>query len=176
MTLREKPWGNKVSRILASSLAAVDPAAALQRALHRNGNILNIPEQKILLDDFRNVYILAIGKASISMSVAAADLISGHLTHGAVLTKLIGSGIPKQFQEKLKLYKGNHPIPDQENQRSTDEILKDFSDLNPEDLVLVLISGGGSALFTSPAPDISLHTQPWGRKRSPAVPKPYRRV
>ena len=99
-TLREKPWGKQVSRILAASLAAVDPAAAIHRAVQRNENILKTPVQKIKLDDFRNLYLLAIGKASIPMAVAAADLIPERLTRGSVLTKSIDSGIPECYQEK----------------------------------------------------------------------------
>lgn len=155
-TLREKPWGSTVSRILAASVAAVDPAAAVQRVLQKDGSILVISKQKINLDDFRNVYILAIGKAGISMAAAAADLLSHHLAGGMVLTKFAGSRLPERCQEKIKVFFGGHPIPDQDSLKSTEQILSKLSNLSNDDLVLVLISGGGSALLTSPAPGISL--------------------
>ena len=103
-TLREQPWGRKVSRILAASVAAVDPAAALRRVLKKDKSTLIISKQEINLDDFKNVYILAIGKAGISMAAAAADLLSPHPTSGMVLTKITGSHLPERYQEKIKVY------------------------------------------------------------------------
>lgn len=155
-TLREKPWGINVTRILSASLAAVDPAVALEQTLQRNGNTLVVPGQKINLDDFENVYLLAIGKAGIPMAVAAADLIADRLSGGLVLSKSIGSGIPDRFHERIRLYHGGHPIPNQDSLKSAGEILSYYSNMNKEDLIIILISGGGSALFTSPAPGISL--------------------
>ncbi|MCK5794304.1 MAG: glycerate-2-kinase family protein, partial [Anaerolineales bacterium] len=155
-TLREYPWGIKITRILAASLAAVDPAAAIDRALQRNGNILSVAGQEIKLEDFKNVYLLAIGKAGIPMAVAAGDLVSDHLSGGAVLSKSTDPGIPDDYQEKIKLYQGDHPIPDQKSLKSTEEILSLFSSQTSNDLIIVLISGGGSALFTSPQTGISL--------------------
>jgi len=155
-TLREYPWGIKITRILAASLAAVDPAAAINRALQRNGNILSVAGQEIKLEDFKNVYLLAIGKAGIPMAVAAGDLVSDHLSGGAVLSKSLDPGIPDDYQEKIKLYQGGHPIPDQNSLNSTEEILSLFSSQTSNDLIIVLISGGGSALFTSPQTGISL--------------------
>ncbi len=155
-TLRGKPWGSKISRILAASLAAVDPGVAIDLTLKRDGNLLYTAGQKFNLDDFKNLHILSIGKAGIPMAVAVADLIFDHLTGGAVLTKSVGSGIPDRFNGKIKLYRGGHPIPNQDSLKSTAEILSYFSDQTKDDLVIVLISGGGSALFTAPAPGISL--------------------
>lgn len=155
-TLREEPWGIKLAHILAASLAAVDPAAALDRAFQRDGNILHVAGQEINLDDFRRVYILAIGKAGIPMAIAAADLVPDHLSAGAVLSKSFGSDIPDRYQEKIKVYLGGHPIPNQDSLKSTEEFLSSFSTQTAEDLVIVLISGGGSALFTAPAPGITL--------------------
>jgi len=155
-TLRDKPWGKNITRILAAALAAVDPAVVLQQSLQRDGNILVVQGQKINLDDFENVYLLAIGKAGIPMTVAAADLIADRLTGGLVLSTSIGSGIPERFHERIRLYRGGHPIPNQDSLMSAGEILSYYSNMNKEDLVIILISGGGSALFTSPAPGISL--------------------
>jgi len=155
-TLREKPWGKKVTSILAASLVAVDPAAVLDRILQRDGNILSVAGQEIRLEDFKNVSLLSIGKASIPMAVAVADLVSDRLSWGAVLSKSLDPGIPDSYQEKIKLYRGGHPIPDQDSLKSTEEILSLFSSQTNNDLVIVLISGGGSALLTSPAPGITL--------------------
>jgi len=155
-TLRENPWGIKIARILAASLSAVDPAAAVDRALQRDGNILSVAGQKIKLDDFKNVYLLSIGKAAIPMAAAAADLVSDRLSWGAVLSKSLDLDIPDVYQGKIRLYQGGHPIPDQNSLKSSEEIFSLFSSQTSNDLIIILISGGGSALFTFPSPGISL--------------------
>ena len=155
-TLRENLWGIKITRILAASLAAVDPAAALNRTIQRDGNILTVSGKEFKLDDCQNVYILAIGKAGIPMAVAAADLVSDYLSGGMVLSKSLDPGIPGDYQKTIRMYQGGHPIPDQNSLKSTEEIRSFFSSQSNNDLIIVLISGGGSALFTSPSPGISL--------------------
>jgi len=154
-TLREKPWGRNVTRILSASLAAVDPALVLEQTFQRDGKTLVVPGQKFNLDDFENVYMLAIGKAGIPMAVAAADLIEDRLSGGIVLSKSIGSGMPGRYHKTIRLYRGGHPIPNQDSLKSTGEILSYYSNMNKNDLIIILISGGGSALLTSPAPGIS---------------------
>jgi hydroxypyruvate reductase len=155
-SLREKPWGMKTARILAASLTAVDPGAVLDRVLHRAGNILTIADQTLNLEEYRQISLLSVGKAAIPMASAAGDLLSDHLSFGAVLTKTLGSHLPDQLREKIKVYQGSHPIPGQDSLISTEEILSSFSGQSSANLVLVLISGGGSALFAAPAPEIKL--------------------
>jgi len=155
-TLREEIWGKKVARILSASIASVDPAIALARALNREKNHLEVTGRRIDLEDYSNLYLLSIGKAGISMAVAAADLISDHLTGGFVLTKPNSDDIPARYRNKIQVHQGGHPIPDAMGARSTEKVISCFSQLSENDLVIVLISGGGSALLTAPASGISL--------------------
>ena len=91
------------------------------------------------------------------MAVAAADLVADRLTGGTVLTKSIGSGIPDRYHEKDQVVSRGSSNPQIRTASSLPEkSSRIFQISNKEDLVIILISGGGSALFTSPAPGISL--------------------
>ncbi len=155
-SLREKPWGLKTARILAASLAAVDPTAAIEQALQRKGQTLYVGEQQFDLSVYKSIYLLAIGKAALPMASAAAALIPDRLTAGLILTKHDNHVVPVPRNKKFTLLRGGHPIPDQDSLKSAEEIISRLSTLNKDDLIIVLISGGGSALFTAPTPGISL--------------------
>ena len=87
---------------------------------------------------------IAIGKAAWQMAKAASELNNLRIDNGAVITKYEHSrgNIPN-----FEIYEAGHPIPDQNSLNATRKALKMTQDLSPDDVVLLLISGGGSALF-----------------------------
>jgi glycerate 2-kinase len=155
-SLREKPWGKKLSRVMAAALAAVDPARVIQDKLIRDGDYINLPGNGIDLESYNRITLLSIGKAALPMAVSVGDLIGNRLTEGHILTKKGKHQLPERFQSRMRIHTGGHPVPDEDGQRATAEILSRLSPLNEDDLVIVLISGGCSALFTYPLEGISL--------------------
>lgn len=155
-SIRENPWGEKVSRILAASLAAVDPDSLVKDFLTRQNNHLYLPGHEIDLESFSRIFLLGIGKAALSMSTSLEDLISDRLTEGYILTKKGQSQLPESSPGNLRIFSGGHPVPDEDGLQATEEILDYLRTLKEDDLVIVMISGGSSALFTQPAEKISL--------------------
>ncbi len=154
-SLRESPWGIPTARILAAALNAVDPAAVINRVITREKDILQIANKTYNLGDYKQIHLLAIGKAAYPMAISTADLLSERLSAGIILTKPGEHHLPERYQNVIKILYGGHPVPNQGSLDAAAEITSQFSDLTPEELVIVLISGGGSALFTSPVPEIS---------------------
>ena len=155
-SLRDTPAGEKAARILAAALAAVDPSRLIQEVLVREGNRLILQGEVLNLENYQRIYLVGIGKAALSMSVSVGDLVSDRLTSGYILTKGSKQQLPERFQKRMVLFAGRHPIPDEGGRRATAVILSQLSSLNDDDLVIVLISGGSSALFTCPSEGISL--------------------
>lgn len=92
-----------------------------------------------------NMHLLAIGKAAWQMaSITLKTLGSESILDGYVLTK---NGHTKGRLEPLQIRRAGHPVPDARSFRYTQEILGWLSDLPPQDDLIVLLSGGGSALF-----------------------------
>lgn len=99
------------------------------------------------------VIVISIGKAAWNMAKAAAENISHPIDCGIVLTKYDHSqgNIPG-----FTILEAGHPLPDENTISGTKKIIEAVSDLNEKDTVFFLVSGGGSALFESPAGDLTL--------------------
>ena len=104
-----------------------------------------------------NLYVVAIGKAAWRMAKAANDVlknrISDKVIHGVIVTKYNHS---EGNIENFEIYEAGHPVPDENTIMATERVLELTSNLKEHDLVLFLISGGGSALFELPLEEITL--------------------
>lgn len=155
-TLQEEPWGESAARILSAALAAVDPSRLIQEHVSRKNNELILAGNEVDLEEYARVYILGIGKAAYPMTVSMADILGDRFAEGCILTKKGNHKLPEIYRNRLSIFTGGHPFPNEEGQLATAEILSRLSSLNNDELVIVLISGGSSALFTYPAEGISL--------------------
>ncbi|MGB8994564.1 MAG: glycerate kinase [Pseudonocardiaceae bacterium] len=97
------------------------------------------------------VVVVGAGKAAARMVQAVEQAWDGPLS-GLVVTRY-GHAVPCAHVEVVE---AAHPVPDAAGERAARRILELVSDLGADDLVLALISGGGSALLTLPAPGITL--------------------
>jgi glycerate 2-kinase (EC 2.7.1.-) len=157
-TLRELPHGAAVTRILAAAIAAVEPGAAVCRFLRREGETLVAGDVTYDLRAFDRVWIIGAGKAGAPMAVAAAGIVGERLTGGTVVVKEghLTADHVAALQPQVELLEAGHPLPDARGVAAGERIAALLTQLGERDLVLALISGGGSALLTRPAPGISL--------------------
>jgi len=95
--------------------------------------------------------VLGAGKAAATMAKAVEDHWSGNLT-GLVVTRY-GHRVPCKH---IEVVEASHPVPDVAGREAAERILKMAQGLTAQDLVLCLISGGGSALLSLPAPGLTL--------------------
>lgn len=93
------------------------------------------------------VYLVAVGKAAWQMAAAAQNILGSRIAKGIVLTKYghVQGEIPG-----IVCLEAGHPVPDAGSFRGTEAVLAMTENLRPEDTVLFLLSGGGSALFEKP--------------------------
>jgi hydroxypyruvate reductase len=139
-------------QIMRVALKAVDPAQAVRNALVRDGDTLHIAGQTYDLTRYRRVLVVGAGKASGPMARAAEELLGDRIDVGWVNVKY---GYGDQTQ-RIHLHEAGHPLPDQSGLDGTRKIVELLSEAGEEDLVLCLISGGGSALMMLPEDGISL--------------------
>lgn len=99
------------------------------------------------------IYLAAIGKAAWRMAKASVDVLGPAVERGVVLTKYGHSLGPIPG---LEIIEAGHPLPDENTLLGTAKILEMMKGFSPEDTVLFLVSGGGSALFEKPLPGVSL--------------------
>lgn len=152
-SLQTSPHGKRVTRILAAALNAVEPAAAVKRHMRRDGDWLFVgnPEQSYYLPNFRRVLVIGFGKASLPMMHASDNIFGDFITQSLIVLK----GHAKQSASFTSLV-ASHPVPDESNLRAGQRILDLLHKTEVNDLVLFLISGGGSALLSAPSASIQL--------------------
>jgi glycerate 2-kinase len=98
-------------------------------------------------------FVAAAGKAAASMALAVEQHWSAPLD-GIAVTRY-KHGLPTQ---RIRVIEAGHPVPDEAGERAAAQILESAAKLGPEDLLLVLISGGGSSLLSLPAPGVTMST------------------
>ncbi len=152
-----------VRRILSAALEAVDPAAALHKSVRREGNSLFIQSRPIDLDAVGRIYLVGAGKAGVPMARAAIQIVGERLTNGVMIVKeghLDGidqeSSGPAHRLGPIRVYEAGHPLPDRRGVSATAALIALLSQIRADDLLLCLLSGGGSALLTQPVPGITL--------------------
>ena len=97
------------------------------------------------------IFVAAAGKAAASMALAVEQDLSSEV-QGIAITRY-GHGLPTK---RIRVVEAGHPVPDEAGERAAREILENAKRLGPDDLLLVLISGGGSSLLSLPAPGVSM--------------------
>jgi hydroxypyruvate reductase len=138
--------------IFQDGLRAVEPSGAIHRYCRREKNLLILGDRTYDLNDYVNILVVGAGKATAAMAVAMEDLLKNDLSKGLICVKY-GHTAPL---EKIRTIEAGHPIPDANGQSASAEILDMLQKVGDKDLVIVLLSGGGSALLPLPVQGISL--------------------
>jgi glycerate-2-kinase len=140
-----------IERAYRAGIAVVAPDAAVRRVLRQSADGFAVDGQEIPVAG--RLVVVAIGKAATSMARAAAEVLGGRITAGYLLTK---DGHIDDPLGGFEAFEAAHPVPDERGIAATRAILDAVDGLEGGDTVLALISGGGSALFESPASGLSL--------------------
>jgi glycerate-2-kinase len=139
-------------KIFHAGVKSVLPDRLVSQSLSLHGTQLACQSVSLNLTDFKHIYLLGFGKASAAMAASMEELLGDCLTGGYVLTKY---GHAKPLK-KCTLTEAGHPIPDQNGVNGTLKI-REYAELGTaDDLLIILISGGGSALLTDLPEGITL--------------------
>ena len=139
-------------QIFQAGLQAVDPVEAINRHVKLNDKVLNINERQFNLKDYDRILVVGAGKATAPMAKAVEDLLGNHISDGVIVVK-DGHGLPLK---KIRICEASHPVPDGRGVKGTEAILSLVETAGKRDLIICLISGGGSALLIAPVHEISL--------------------
>ncbi len=150
------PLNRKARKIaleaLEQSLNSVDPAQIIRSKLSLKNSLLRIDDLSFDLNRFQNIFIVGGGKASGSMAEAIEQILGKRIVQGLI-------NIPQGSKNKtsiVKLHEAGHPFPDDAGVEGTRLMLEIAEKAGQDDLVVCLISGGGSSLMPLPRGSISL--------------------
>jgi len=142
-----------LDKIVAAALAAVEPGAAVRNFVSVSDGALRVADRSYRLRDYRRALIVGAGKASAPMAAALEDVLGEVLPIGGSVTVRYGHSAPTR---SVQIREAGHPMPDQAGVDSTRAIVELLEAVDERDLVLCVISGGGSALLTLPAEGLTL--------------------
>ncbi len=143
-SLATTPKREIVLKIIEAGLSSIQPQKILKTAFILNGSELQIQSERFDLKKFNRVYLVGFGKGSAGISKIIENTLKDFLTEGYVIDNSL------QKFSKINFTLGSHPLPSQENIEFTENVLSKISNLSDKDLVLIVICGGGSAMFEAP--------------------------
>jgi len=146
----------RINRILHSALKAVDPLLIVQKTVSLIEGKMEVGRKKYVLSEYRKIFVIGLGKASQSMAMEIKQILNEHLDSGLVVTKQANKNISDLLLPNIRTIIGDHPIPGKNSLYAVDELIQFTSKITKDDLVICLISGGGSALITKPVTGIPL--------------------
>ncbi|MAU00882.1 MAG: glycerate kinase [Anaerolineaceae bacterium] len=143
-----------IQAIITAALQTADPRTAVHKHLQKHGDKLTVGQHTFNLANGR-LYLISVGKAAMPMAQAALDVVGETVTLAGSVQTVSGGGIitkflPADVTLPLPAYEGNHPVPGEKSVAATTAVLDTLNNLSENDLILCLISGGASALFTQP--------------------------
>nr|MDO8079703.1 glycerate kinase [Candidatus Freyarchaeota archaeon] len=151
---RNKLARESVLALIESALRAADPRLAVKKSLLLNGDKLTINGKILELEGLGNIYVVGGGKASGAMAEVVEEVLGGRISEGCVN---ILRGTRDRFRtSKIELVEASHPVPDKNGLEGAERIMDLAGRAQENDLVLCLISGGGSALIPLPVEGVSL--------------------
>jgi glycerate 2-kinase len=143
--LAHTPEREKVLTLVESGLTAIQPSQVMHKHFGLQESILHVQDQVYDLTLYDNVFLIGFGKGSGGIAKIIEETLGEHLTDGYVIDNI------QTIFKKIHFTKGTHPFPSQTNLNFTKTVLEKTQNMTEKDLVLVVICGGGSAMFEYPA-------------------------
>ncbi len=138
--------------IFQAGLKAVDAAAAIRKHVRVEDDILTVGGRNYDLGDFGGVFVIGAGKASAEMARPLEEILGDQLISGFINVKY-GHARPLR---RIEVNEAGHPVPDEAGLLGAERVKEILGMTGNQDLVIFLLSGGGSALLPSPAPGLTL--------------------
>lgn len=153
-TDQERSLRETVLSSIEAGIAVVDPRVMLERSLVLDGSILKIEDGRFDLNRFEHIYVLGAGKASGALAESIERILSDRVSEG--LVNILEGTRSRYRTKKINFVETSHPIPGGAGVEGAKRIMTIAENAGEKDLVLFVLSGGGSAILPLPASGVSL--------------------
>jgi len=140
------------AKIFYDGLQAVEPGSAIKRCCKLDSDSLFVGNRTYHLPQYKNLYVIGAGKATAPMAAALEDILEDRISEGIITVKYDHLA----DLQRIHLIEAGHPLPDPNGEKGANAILNLVKKSGKDDLILCLISGGGSALLPLPFSGITL--------------------
>jgi len=141
-----------IAGLIESAIDAVDPYLAVKKHIYLAGDTLTVGERVLQLTPNARVFVVGAGKAGAAMALAAEEVVGARLAGGVVSV----DQLPHRSPRTIKIIRGGHPIPNRNSVLASRQMQTMLREGRAEDIVLAVISGGGSALLELPVRSLRL--------------------
>ena len=131
-------------KIVEAGLNAINTEEVIKNKIKFENNSLTILGESFILTKFKKIKVVGFGKSSCDGALALEKILGNKIKEGAVI------GLQKTHCEYIETFIGTHPKPSEVNVEAGKKIYEIIKDSGAEDLIIVLVSGGGSALLCYP--------------------------
>ncbi len=142
--MAQSPLRASALRMLEAGLQAIDTGAAVRRAVRLEGNSLSVQGQTFDLSGAGRLVLVGVGKCALEAASALEDILGERISDGLVIDIHPGK------LKRVEALSGDHPFPTERNMDATRRLIGKLRGLAENDLVLAIISGGGSTLLCQP--------------------------
>ena len=139
-------------RILDAAIDAADPERCVFEHVSVEGEDLRIEGKTYNLPSYENVFVVSFGKAASAMAAAVEKLLGDTVADGIV----VSGSRPREGFRRMRFMMSSHPVPDEKSVAAARAVMALLEKTGPSDLVLFLISGGGSSMLAMPREGLSL--------------------
>lgn len=147
-------YRKSLTSILQCALQAVNPSAVVKEYIHVSGDAIIVGDKEVYaLKKTGQIKVVALGKAALAMLNGLEEALGDRIQSGIAVIKHKSANV---HLKKYEIMVGSHPIPDENSEKAANAILKYLHKSSPDDLVIFLISGGGSALISLPENPLQL--------------------
>lgn len=143
--LATTPARTSLLTIAEAGYQSIKTSKVIRDSVVLNGDVLTVQGSDFNLKEYENIYVVGIGKCAYDSAVELESVLGERLAGGIVLDVRGGNDL-----KKIKNRIGTHPYPSDENVKYTKELLDMAEKVTEHDLVLMIISGGGSTLLCQP--------------------------
>ena len=143
-TLATTPERKIVLELIETALQSIQPEEVFKKNVSLNENNLQILDSTYDLNLYEHIYLIGFGKGSAKNAKLLENLLGEKLTEGFVIDT------EGQDFKKIEFTKGTHPVISKGNIDFTEKVITRYSQLTDKDLVIIIVCGGGSAMFEYP--------------------------
>jgi glycerate-2-kinase len=144
--LTKNPVRTMALQLAEVALESIETRGVIRRAVSFNQNEIKINDTVIPLEPNGRIFVVGVGKCSLEATLELEAILGERITDGVVIDVE-----RRELPKRTRFYLGDHPFPTENNIKATAEIIKLLSPVKQDDLVIFVISGGGSVLLCQPA-------------------------
>jgi glycerate-2-kinase len=141
-----------IRKIFSAALDAADAGRLINKQVRLDGEILSVRDKEFDISGISRIFVAGFGKASARMAASLEEILGDRIADGLVIVKY-GYSIPLK---RIGVPEAGHPFPDARGVQATEELVGKIRTCGEDDLVIFLISGGGSSLLVLPSEGLTL--------------------